>query len=359
VIVIKPGQSGELAMRVWRALALIVVLGLASAASAQAFRIEDVTSALNTKVAQLAPETIAFSDKPTGNGADPSLDLMHFKDWALAHPTEKKFLALYPSYAEPTVEKAGGRAKPTLEKLYMYVAQARFVLDRAPAGIDLSHYVSPDFLSRIDPAIKHRLIDAAKLAPFTDEAGKGNDNPDRKWCSGRPTSVCIQSTYELEGKIPLGIMLVNKLRESAKKISTHIDFQSEFSALKAADVDQSALQQLTTLDTPVEGVLEQDIFRVNQIMKFGKFFAVFQDDSSDPGKTVVTAFMAIAIKASILDEKRGFEKVPVLRNLVPADVLMGRSSFNSGNSISAGLPQYARNEIKTVAGILDKNEAAR
>ena len=69
--------------------------------------------------------------------------------------------------------------------------------------------------------------------------------------------------------------------------------------------------------------------------------------------------MAIAVKASIFDEKRGFEKVPVLRNLVPADVLMGRSSFNSGNSISAGLPQYARNEIKTVAGILDKSEAAR
>jgi hypothetical protein len=357
-IVIRPGQSGELAMRVWRALVLIITLGFASAASAQVFRIEDVTSATNTKAAQLAPETIAFSDKPTGDGADAALDLMHFKDWALAHPTDKKFLALYPSYVEPIVEK-GNRAKPVLEKLYMYVAQARFVLDRAPGSIDLSHYVTPDFLSQIDPAIKHRLIDTAELKPLTDEAGMGNDNPDRKWCSGRQTSVCISSTYELEGKIPLGITLVNKLREGAKKISTHIDFQSEFSALKAADVDQSALQQLTSLDAPVEGVLEQNIFRVNQIMKFGKFFAVFQDDSSDPGKTVVTAFMAIAIKASILDEKRGFEKVPVLRNLVPADVLMGHSSFNSGNSISAGLPQYARNEIKTVAGILDKKEAAR
>jgi hypothetical protein len=348
-----------MAMRVWRASVLIVALGVVSAASAQAFRIKDVTSAINTKVAQLAPETIAFSDKPTGDSADAGLNLMHFKDWSQAYPTEKKFLALFPSYVEPTVEKARSRAKPVLEKLYMYVAHARFVLDRAPGSIDLSHYVTPDFLSQIDPAIKHRLIDAAKVGPFTDEAGKGNDNPDRKWCSGRKISVCIQSTYELEGKIPMGITLVNKLREGGKKISTHIDFQSEFSALKAADVDQSALKQLTTLDTPVEGVLEQDIFYVNQIMKFGKFFAVFQDDSSDPGKTVVTAFMAIAIKASILDEKRGFEKVPVLRNLVPADVLMGRSSFNSGTSISAGLPQYARNEIKTVAGILDKNEAAK
>ena len=86
----------------------------------------------------------------------------------------------------------------------------------------------------------------------------------------------------------MGIMLVNKLRESAKKVVDHIDFQSEFSALAPADLDLAGLQQLTTLETPVSGVLEQDIFYVNQIMKFGKFFAVFQDDPSDANKTVVT-----------------------------------------------------------------------
>jgi hypothetical protein len=129
--------------------------------------------------------------------------------------------------------------------------------------------------------------------------------------------------------------------------------------LSPGDLDQASLQQLTRIETPVAGALVQDIFYVNQIMKFGKFFAVFQADPTDPGKTVVTAFMALAIKASILDEKRGYESVPVLRNLVPADVLMGRSSFNSGSSISAGLPQYARNEIKTVAGILQDGVAAK
>ena len=112
------------------------------------------------------------------------------------------------------------------------------------------------------------------------------------------------------------------------------------------------MQELTRLDTPVAGVLEQDIFYVNQIMKFGKLLAVFQAHPADPDKTVVTAFMSLAIKASVLDEKRGFENVPVLRNLVPAQVLMGQSSFNSGDSISAGLPKYARNEIRTIAGIL-------
>ena len=44
----------------------------------------------------------------------------------------------------------------------------------------------------------------------------------------------------------------------------------------------------------------------------------------------------------------------VLRNLVPAQVLMGNSSFNTGTSISAGLPDYTRNRIKAIAGLLEK-----
>jgi hypothetical protein len=341
------------------AVVLSALAGSLSAASAQAFHIEDVASARQTDVTQLKPATVAFSDKPATDAADAGLGLMHFADWAAKHPNEKKFLALYPSYTEPTVAKAENGGKPQVEALDMYVAEARFVLDRAPGTIDLSHYVTLDFLSRIDPAIQHKPITPADVVPFTDEAGTGNQNPDRKWCTGHTTLTCIASTYKLEGKIPLGIMLVNKLRDTAKKVSDHIDFQSEIFASAAADVDQTALQQLTGLNSPVAGALEQNIFYVNQIMKFGKFFAVFQTDPSDPGKTVVTAFMMLAIKANVLDEKRGYEKVPVLRNLVPADVLMGRSSFNSGSSISAGLPQYARNEITTVAGLLEKDVAAK
>jgi hypothetical protein len=339
-------------------IVLVALIGSLTAASAAAFGIDDVSSARNTAVAQLKPSTIAFSDKPA-DAADGNLGMVRFDYWAHVHPDEKKFLALYPSYAEPTVRKAEHDGKPQIEKLYMYVAQARFLLDRAPGSIDLAHYVTLDFLGRIDPAIKHKALAPADIDSFTDPAAMGNQNPDRKWCTGRPMSICVQSTYKLEGKIPLGILLVNKLRESVKKISDEIDFQSEFSALAPADVDQSGLQQLTALDTPVTGALEQDIFYVNQIMKYGKFLAVFQNHPTDASRTVVTAFMTLAIKADVLDEKRGYERVPVLRNLVPADVLMGRSSFNSGSSISAGLPQYARNEIKTVAGILETDVAAK
>jgi hypothetical protein len=359
------------------AIALVGLIGSFSAAGAQDFRIEDVASARNLSPAQLKPGIIAFSDQQGSAAAADEPNLITFEDWTRTRPTQKKFLSLYPGYTEPTIGKtadATADAKADIKtdtktdtkadagpaiaaKLYMYVAQARFVVDRPPGAIDLSHYVTLPFLERIDPAIKHKAITAADVNALKDQQGAGNENPERKWCTGRTTLICIQSTYALEGKIPLGIMLVNKLREAAKKVSDHIDFESELSQLAAADVDQAGLKELTALDTPVGGVLEQNIFYVNQIMKFGKFFGVFQDHPTDAGKTVVTAFMALAIEASVLDKKREFENVPVLRNLVPAQVLMGKSSFNSGGSISAGLPQYARNEIRTIAGILERDES--
>src|SRR6516164_2153831 len=321
----------------------------------QDFRIDDVSSARQADVTRLTSNAIEFSDHTTASGIETAM--MPFAAWASSHQNEKRFLALFPGYVEPVI---GGDAadgtdkateKPYTEKLYMYVAQARFVLAKAPAAIDLSRYVTLPFLEKIDPAIKHKLISAADATTSKDKAGTGNDNPDRKWCTGPTTSICIQSTYKFVGKIPMGIMLVNQLRDS-KKVVDHIDFRSELAVLASSDLDQVGLQELTGLDTPVTGALEQNIFYVNQIMKFGKFFAVLQAHPSDAGKTVVTAFVALAIKASVLDQKRSFENVPVLRNLVPAQVLMGRSSFNFGSSISAGLPKYARNEIKAVATLM-------
>ena len=340
-------------MWIRHAIALVALLGTLSSAGAEEFRIEDVGSPPNWDVAALKPGTIAFSDGAASASA--AANLIAFTEWGRTLPAQKKFLSLYPAFAEPTITKAASAdapAGPVLEKLEMYVAQARFILNKAPGSFNLARYVSLPFLEKIDPAIKHKLIAATDVSPLTDAQGTGNVNPDRKWCTGRNPLICIESTYKLEGKIPLGVMLVNKLRDTPKKVSDHIDFQGEMSALPAADLDQAGLKELTGLDTPVAGVLEQNIFYVNQILKFGKLLAVFQAHPTEANKTVVTAYMVLAIPESVLDKKKDFEKVPVLRNLVPAQVLMGQSSFNSGDSISAGLPKYARNEIRTIANLL-------
>jgi hypothetical protein len=338
-------------------MVLAGLLASLSCAGAQDFRIADSRSMGSGDLTQLKPDTILFNDtRGDAGGAD---NLIPFAEWTQANPVQKKFLSLFPTYTEPTITKAATAnhpAGPATEKLVMYIAQARFILDRAPGTIDLSRYVTLAFAQKIDPAIKHTLIDAANIEKFTDPQGTGNENPQRKWCTGRTPLICIQSSYKLEGKIPIGILLVNKLRDSAKKVSDHLDFQSELSQLAPADIDQDGVKQLTGIDSPVAGVLEQNIFYVNQIMKFGKLFAVFQTHPADPNKTLVTAFVALAIDESVLDKKKEYENVPVLRNLVPAQVLMGESSFNSGESISGGLPKYARNEIKTIAELLARDK---
>ena len=66
-------------------------------------------------------------------------------------------------------------------------------------------------------------------------------------------------------------------------------------------------------------------------------------------------YVVLGIKSDVLERKKEYERVPVLRNLLPAQVLMGTSSFNTGSSISAGLPTYARNRIAAFADALAAN----
>jgi hypothetical protein len=339
-----------------RATALLaVLLACGAATTAGDFAIEEVASLGAVAAAQLKPRVIAFTDHRKDDLADQATGLIRFEDWARVRPVQKQLLSLYPGYVEPLVNVThDGVTKPAIEKLQMYVAEARFLVLRPPAAIDLSRYATLPFLQRIDPAITHKQITAAEILPPKEIDPSVYRHPDRPWCDPRPNLICIQSHYQLEGKLPVGIRLVNKLTDSEKKIAEYLEFQSELRVLQPAEIDQVALVKLTGINSPVTGALEQNIFYVNQILRFGKFLAVLQQHPSEADKTIVSAYVALAIKAKVLENKKEYEAVPILRNLVPAQVLVGNSSFNSGSSISAGLPSYARNQVKAVAGILEK-----
>jgi len=339
-----------------RAIVLLAaLLACGSAARADDFHIEDVPSLGAVSAAQLKPSVIAFTDHRKDELSDPVTGLIRFEDWARVRPLQKQALSLYPGYVEPTVEvTSAGVTKAGIEKLQMFVAEARFMLGKPAAAINLAKYAALPFLEHIDPAISHKLISAADLLPPKEVDPSVNRHPDRRWCDARPNTICIQSRYDLEGKLPVGIRLVNKLTDSEKKISEYLEFQSELRVPPPAEIDQTGLIKLTGINSPVTGVLEQNIFYVNQILRFGKFLAVLQQHPTDPTRTVATAYVALAIKAKVLENKKEYETVPILRNLVPAQVLVGNSSFNSGHSISAGLPAYARNQIKAVATILER-----
>jgi hypothetical protein len=335
----------------------VVAAGLALGASARAdgFRVEEVPSVTSVELSKLQPGTILFSDHGKDPLADPNTGLFRFEDWARERPVEKQQLSLYPGFVEPTVPvTAHGVTKQVKQKLHVYVVEARFLIPRPASAIDLKRYATVAFLERIDPAIKHKRIGPEDAAPFKVPELAANRLPDRRWCEPAGQTLCIQSRYDLEGKLPLGIRLANKLEEGTKKIAEFLEFQSELRVLPTAAVDQAALAKLTGLSTPVAGVLEQSIFDVNQVMQSGKFLAVIQPHPADPAKTVATAFLALDVKTSVFERKKQYENVPVLRNLVPAQVLAGKSSFNSGSSLSAGLPTFSRNRLKAIAEILQR-----
>jgi hypothetical protein len=322
---------------------------------AQEFRLEEATSLTGLAVEGLKPRTIAFVDRPSDELIDPDAGLIRFEDWAQARPVEKQFLTPFPSYLEPYVEvTVDGVRKRFKEKLHMYVGEARFALAGPPGSIDLASFVALPFVERIDPAIKHNLIAPAEAVSAKDPRAVHNQHPLRRWCETRPVTICIRSRYQFEGKLPVGIQIANKLREGSKKIPDYLEFESELTLRPPTEVAEMGLATLTGLDTPAAGALEQNIFYVNQVMQFGKLLAVFQAHPTDAKQTVVTVFIALAVESSVLAKKKEFMKVPVLRNLVPAQVLAGKSSFNSGNSISAGLPIYARNQVKAIAAILER-----
>jgi hypothetical protein len=334
-------------------LAVLVLLAAPSGGLlADEFRVEEVPSATALAPAQLKSRAIAFSDHRDDKLAEPGTSLVRFEDWARAKPVQRQFLSLFPGYVEPTIQvTVNGITKPYTEKLHMYLVEARFLIAKPPSAVDLAQYARLDVLEKIDPAITHRRITAEQARPAMEERSAHNQNPNRPWCSD-PQSLCIESRYPLEGKLPIGVRLANKLEEGGKKISEFMEFQSELRVLPPHEIDQAGFAKLTGLDASVTGVLEQTLFDVNQVMQFGKLLAVLQAHPADAGRTIATVFMALAIETDVLEKKKEFESVPVLRNLIPAQVLMGRSSFNAGTSISAGLPDYTRNRIRSIASLL-------
>jgi hypothetical protein len=338
-----------------RLIALLAGLALFPASSqAQEFRIEEVASFAAVAAADLKPKTIVFADQP----ADPQEGVfISYETWAKTKPLQQQFLSLYPGYTEPNGDIIiDGVKKRYREKLHMYVAEARFVLAKAPSSINLPKLVSLPFAQQLDPAIKHQQVTAADLNRPKEPKVVHNQNPQRRWCEGRPATICLKSTYKLEGRLPAGIALANKIREgsSGRKISDTLEFDGELTVLTPTEVGERGLTKLTGLNTPTIGAIEQSIFYVNEVMQFGKLLAVFQQHPNDPNKTVATVYMSLAVESNILVKRREYAQVPVLRNLLPAQVLSGKSTFNSGNSLSAGLPVYARNQVKAIAAILER-----
>ena len=148
-----------------------------------------------------------FSDKPGDDLVDPAVGFIRYEDWAKARPVHQQFLSLYPGYAEPNVDIiVDGTRRRYRERLHMYVAEARFVISRPPASLELAKLATLPFVERIDPAIKHQLATAAGPAPAR-TSPRSSITSIRSGNGARAGTIviCMHSTYKLEGRLPVGI----------------------------------------------------------------------------------------------------------------------------------------------------------
>jgi len=344
---------GVATMWLCRAAGVLLALSVSAAASAQDFQVVKVASVPASAVSDLKAKTILLNDYRLDETSDKGA-FIHFEEWVRTKPVQVQFLNLFPDFKEGMAHKViDGLRKEVKDALQLYVTEARFKLSRPASAIDLTKYATLPFIQSIDPAIKHRTIAPSEVSVMRDERSANNKNPHRAWCEGAGMT-CIRSAYKLEGRLPLGVALANKLRDGDRKVSDTIEFESELRVIPQAEIDQEGLKRLTGINTPVAGALEQTMFYVNQMMRFGKLLAVFQPNPADPNTTVATVMISLAVSSSTLETQRKYQTVPVLRNLVPVQVLLGHSSFNTGNSISSGLPNYVRNQIKAIAGSMER-----
>src|SRR4029078_10356231 len=188
------------------ALALATTVAFAAA---QDYQIVKVASVAGAAIDGLKPKTIFFTDHRTDETSDKGA-FIRFDEWSRSPPNEAKLLTLFPNLKEGMVHKIiDGSKKEVKDELQMYVTEARFMLSRPAASVDLKPYATLPFIQSIDPTIKHEAIKPADVSTLKDEKGANNKNPDRAWCEGSGVTVCIRSHYKLEGKLPIVVALAN------------------------------------------------------------------------------------------------------------------------------------------------------
>ena len=177
------------------ATALVFATTVAFAA-AQDYQIVKVASVAGAAIDGLKPKTIFFTDHRTDETSDKGA-FIRFDEWSRTRPNEAKFLNLFPSFKEGMVHKIiDGSKKEVKDELQMYVTEARFMLSRPAASVDLKTFATLPFIQSIDPSIKHEAIKPSDVSTLKDEKGQNNKNPDRAWCEGTGVTACIRSQLQ-------------------------------------------------------------------------------------------------------------------------------------------------------------------
>ena len=191
-----------------------------------------VASVAGSAVDKLKPKTIFFNDHRVDETSDKGA-FIRSRNGRGPSRCERQFLSLFPKFTEGMIHRIiDGSKKEVKDELQMYVTEARFKLSRPADSIDLKQLR--------DPAVhrEHRSGDQAQGHQAVRSLGaEGREGPPTTRTRIAPgakapaSPLCTRSSYKLEGKLPIGVALANKLRDSERKVSDTIEFESELRLL--------------------------------------------------------------------------------------------------------------------------------
>src|SRR6476469_5183151 len=139
-------------------------------AAAQDYQIVKVASVAGAAIDGLKPKTIFFTDHRIDDTSDKGA-FIRFEEWSRARPNEAKFLNIFPAFKEGMVHKiVDGSKKEVKDELQMYITEARFMISRPAASVDLKGYATLPFIKSIDRAVTHEAIKASDVMLLDDAA---------------------------------------------------------------------------------------------------------------------------------------------------------------------------------------------
>src|SRR5262249_1670122 len=145
-------------MRLFPVALVIAACAAIPAQAADDFKIEPVVSLASVPVSQLKPRVIVFAETRLGDKADSPAEMLPVHQRMRDRPgPRRRFRGMLAVFGEPLV-KGGG-----VEKLQVYVAEARFKIAKPAQAFDLKRYASIAFLESLDPAVKHQPITVSDI----------------------------------------------------------------------------------------------------------------------------------------------------------------------------------------------------
>ena len=265
-------------------------------------------------------------------------------------PSQRRFLSLFPDFAEPVLRRRGSNAGcrcMSRKRAFGWRSRRRLSTCRAtPISAFSSASMPPSSIARSRPRMRCRTRSARPPWP---SAG-----PQMVRGRGGLLSVALQVRRADPDRHPAG-------QQAARR-----DQDADPGFHRVPERDQAARRRRSRNFADITASDRHEcagrgVLRAEHLLgqPGDPFRQASRRDAAASGRLAMprsrpSIWCRPAIRTIVLSKQRDLQKAPILRNLVPAQLLMGRSSFNSGNSISAGLPNYARGRIKAIAAIIEQ-----